>query len=142
MKAVNNGGITVELDLHSRVTELLILMDIVLDGTKPPRSTHEGSIVVGIGKRVRDEHAHGYCIMAALGLVPGVFEGENPPRFLAIRSLVLSSRSILDVDCERHHQQDTDGSRAARWSGSRAHRLKTVMDLSRVKNKAERFRPK
>jgi hypothetical protein len=98
------GGAAVEVDLHIRVAQLLVLIDSLFKVREPLRPVHEATVVVSVGKRLRDQHAHSIDIMKGLGLVPGVFEGENCSGFVLGEPVIFSSRSVLGVGSEAHQQ--------------------------------------
>ena len=115
--AGNHGGVAVDVGLHSRVAQLLILIDFVSDVRQPLAPVHKASIDVGIGKWIPDQHAHSFDIMDGFGLVPGIFEGENSALVIVIvivgQPVVFNARSVLGVDIETHRQQDTASNHAS-----------------------------
>src|ERR1700676_922598 len=97
-----NRQVSLLMDHHLPAVEMLIMINRVTEMGQPLRSVHITAIIIGVVKYVRQQHVHRVGIVLDLGLVPRVFQGQNPRGFISRRA------SILGREEETEWQQDQD----------------------------------
>src|ERR1700675_455788 len=94
----SNGDISVQVNRHPTVSELLIMIDSVSDMSQPLALVHKMSVIVCECKCLRKQQTQGPRIMFDFGLVPGVLERQNSRGFIPSHILALGS----DWQTNRH----------------------------------------